>query len=88
MRSARCAGGGKVTFEAPLADLPPGTFVELGGEAVLVWRGGLLGWSFAGYSGASLPSMPSTSVRVLTPASVVRVFRAGFVPGVHASAIG
>lgn len=79
-------GGGKVTFEAALVDLPPGTFIELGGEAFLVWCGGLLRWSFAGYSGAQLLHAPSTPVRVLTPASVVRVFRSGFVPGVHASA--
>ena len=79
-------GGGKVTFDAPLGDLPPGTFVELGGEAVLVWRGGFLRWSFAGYNGAPLPSAPSTPVRVLTPISIVHVFRSGFVPTVHVSA--
>lgn len=79
-------GGGKITFEAALADLPPGTFIELGGEAVLVWRRGLLRWSFAGYSGDQILLAPSTPVRVLTPASVVRVFRSGFVPTVHVSA--
>ena len=79
-------GGGKVTFEALLAELPPGAFIEVDGEAFLVWRGGLLRWSFDGYSGGQSLPASSTRVRVLTPASVVRVFRSGFVPGVHASA--
>ena len=74
------------TFEAPLAELPAGTFIELGGEAFLVWRGGLLRWSFVGYGSAPLPFAPSTPVCVLTPRSVVQVFRSGFVPTVHVSA--
>jgi hypothetical protein len=81
-------GGGKVTFDAPLGELPSGTFIELDGAAFLVWRGGLLRWSFDGYSGGQSLPVPSTAVRVLTPASIVRVFRAGFVPSVHASAEG
>ena len=79
-------GGGKVTFDAPLADLPPGTFIEFGKDALLVWRHGLLRWSFSGYSRVHSPPAPSTLARVLTPASVVRVFRSGFVPGIDASA--
>lgn len=79
-------GGDKVTFEAPLADLPPGTFIELAGEALLVWGGSLLRWTFAGYAGFSPVSAPMDPVCVLTPRSLVQMFRSGFVPSVHTSA--
>jgi len=76
----------KRTFTAKLGSLPAGTMIEVDGTPLLVWRGKLLPWSFEGYgkSQASLPS--STSVQVLTPASVVRVFASGFTPQVHLSA--
>lgn len=78
-------GGGKVIFEAPFADFPSGTFIELNAEAFLVWHGRLLHWSFGGYSEGRLPPAQSALVRVLTPASVVRVFSSGFVPDIHVS---
>jgi hypothetical protein len=76
----------KRTFVAQLGSLPAGTMIAVEGTPLLIWRGKLLPWSFEGYgkSRASLP--PSTSVQVLTPASVVRVFAAGFTPQVHLSA--
>lgn len=80
-------GGGKVTFDAPLADLPQGTFIDCGGEALLLWGRGLLRWSFEGYSGHQA-ALPGNLVCVLTPRSVVQTFRSGFVPTVHASAEG
>ncbi|OGA47468.1 MAG: hypothetical protein A3G24_14420 [Betaproteobacteria bacterium RIFCSPLOWO2_12_FULL_62_13] len=78
--------GRKVIFEGTFGDLPPGTFIELDGNAVLVWHRGLLRWFFEGYSRLDESPAASASVRVLTPASVVTVFRAGFSPGVHVSA--
>ena len=78
--------GAKVTFEAPLSSLPLGAFVEINGEAFLVWRQGLARWSFLGYSAARVQPAPSTSVRVLTPESIVRTFAVGFRPTVHPSA--
>ena len=80
--------GTKVTFEAPLSSLPPGAFVEIDGEALLVWRRGLKHWSFSGYSAAKVNPAPPTRVRVLTPASVVRTLAIGFRPTVHLSANG
>ena len=76
----------KRTFVAQLGSLPAGAMIDVDGTPLLVWRGKLLPWSFDGYgkSQASLPS--STSVQVLTPASVVRVFASGFTPQVHLSA--
>lgn len=79
--------GGKLTFDAPLADLPRGTFIEVGAEGLLVWEKELLRWSFEGYSSYPVASLPNL-VRVLTPRSVVQTFRSGFVPTVHASAKG
>ena len=80
--------GAKVTFEAPLSSLPLGVFVEINGEALLVWRQGLIRWSFAGYSAANVQPAPSTRVRVLTPNSIVRTLAVGFLPTVHPSANG
>ena len=78
-------GGGKASYEAPVADLPSGTFIELGAEAFLVWEKRLLRWSFSGYCGALEPPAPSTRVRVLTPAGIVRMFRSGFIPNTLAT---
>lgn len=80
-------GGGKVTFEAPMNALPPGTMFALDGGACLVWEGRLHRWSFDGYARMSQPIV-DRPVRVLTPASLVRVFAAGFVPQVHDSCRG
>lgn len=80
--------GAKVTFEALLSSLPLGAFVEIDGEALLVWRQGLTRWSFSGYSPAKVQPAPSTRVRVLTPDSVVRTLAVGFRPTVHPSANG
>lgn len=77
--------GAKKTFEAPLSSLPKGTFVEIGGEAFLIGRRGLALWSFWGYSVARVQTIPSTSVRVLTPESIVRTLAVGFQPAVHQS---
>lgn len=78
-------GGQKVTFEATLADLPAGTFIEAAGNAVLVTTHGLMRWSFDGYEPADSIA-PPTRVQVLTPAPVVRTFQAGLRADVHASA--
>lgn len=78
--------GTKTTFERPLADLSFGTFIDVEGEALLVWRPGLMQWSFTGYSPYRRKLSPSTAVRLLTPESIVRTFSAGFLPTVHPSA--
>lgn len=79
-------GGNKISFEAPVKDLPQGTLIDVDGVALLVWRDALLPWSFEGY-GPVRDDLPfSTMVRVLTPKSVIRVFAQGFRPDVHPSA--
>ncbi len=76
---------GKQTYTAAVAELPPGSFFEHAGVARLVWGTGPLVWSFTGYTqGDPLP--PDTQVEVLTPRSIVQLFRGGFQPCVHESA--
>lgn len=80
------ADGEKITFDAKLKDLPPGTFIDVDGDAMLLWRGKMRAWSFEGYGkGLALPQS-SAIVRVLTPASIVRMLTAGFSPQVNVSA--
>lgn len=76
---------GKRTYTASVADLPCGTFFEHEGHARLVWPTGVLVWSFLGYTKGD-PLAPDTQVEVLTPRSIVQLFRAGFRPEVHPSA--
>jgi hypothetical protein len=72
-------------FFAPLSSLPPGVMVEVGGRPCLHLDGGLRAWSFEGY-GPALPAPQGKRVRVLTPRTIVRAIRAGFLPAVHESA--
>ncbi|MGH8597799.1 MAG: hypothetical protein ACREXT_14175 [Gammaproteobacteria bacterium] len=79
-------GGEKITYLALLSTLPSGTFVEHAGEAKL-WRNGRLQrWSLTGYAAPEIPQNPSQELTVLTPRSVVRMFEAGFNPGVYGDA--
>ena len=77
-------GGGKIKFSAAVKDLPPGTMFEHENAAFLVWKGATHRWSFDGYTPSSV-QIGTQSVNVLTPASIVRIYTNGFVPGVHAS---
>lgn len=80
-------GGEKVMYEETLEMLPDGVMTELDdANAYLVWRGQLLRWSFDGYARGEAPRLAAPNARVLTPASIVRMFRHGFQPDVHASA--
>jgi hypothetical protein len=78
-------GGGKVTFNAALNDVPSGALFEYEGAPFLVRNGAVLRWSFDGYTRSALVA-GSQPVKVLTAASIVRMYRDGFVPGVHAPA--
>ena len=72
----------KKTYEADLASLPSGTFVEIDGVAFLLWKGKLWQWSFSGYSDVKVTAVPNT-VTVLTPESIVTMFADGFETKVH-----
>ena len=70
---------------AEIASQPSGTFIELDGAAWLLWHAHLLAWSAAGYT-VRRPAPRTGVVAVVTPAALVAVLRAGYVPGVHPSA--
>ena len=78
---------GKITFDAPLAELPDGTVVAAGEQALLKWNAALLPWSFEGY-GAPRPAASDAVVTVLTPLPIVEILRAGYRPDVHPTAEG
>lgn len=75
----------KQTYVAAAADLPVGTFFALAGQARMVWAAGPLTWSFHGYTQGDTVA-PETQVEVLTPRSIVQLFRGGFRPQVHETA--
>lgn len=85
----------KITFDARLADLPPGVMVEVGsdptsrrgisGRYCLCIDGVVLPWSPSGY-GAEIEARPDLDVRVLTPRSIVAVIAGGYQPMLHPSA--
>lgn len=75
----------KRTYHAEIATLPDGVYLALDGRAWLLWRGSLLAWSAGAYT-ARRPAPRSGVVEVLTPATLVAVFRAGYAPSVHPSA--
>jgi len=75
----------KVTFQAPLSDLPDGTFVRLPDGPALVFGQALLPWTPAGY-GKPLPRPSGSESTVLTPAPIVAVLAAGYAPHLHPTA--
>jgi hypothetical protein len=76
------------TFKATLSDLPDGTFISFGDltQAYLWHRNQLFAWSFVGYTKV-LSFDNQQVVTVLTPQSYIAVFKAGYVPQVHFSAV-
>lgn len=72
-------GGAGETQTAMLKDLPSGVFVclEHAGQPLLLLSGKLFPWTVQGYlAPISIPD--TTEVQVLTPASIVKTFKAGF----------
>ena len=76
--------------EAPLDDLPDGTFVLQDGAPFLVVGSQLLRWTPGGYT-ERRPRPAAARAEVVTPPSLVAVLRAGWeplVPLLHPSALG
>jgi hypothetical protein len=86
LQKDRVDAGGKKKYDSSFELLPPGTMIELGGDACLIWRDRLFVWSFAGYKPYERKFDPTKKVKVLTPSSIVRIYANGFVPQVHVSA--
>lgn len=82
LHAQRLDGRAKRTYRANLLALPDGTFVRIDDAAHIVWRGELAAWSDTGYTKRRAIGGP-LEVEVLTPASIVEIFRAGYVPAVH-----
>jgi len=80
----RLAGGARVTYPAPLRELPDGVFIVSDGEAWLVNDGGLRRWTPAGYTDRIDPF--DGPAAVLTPRATVAAIRAGYHPLLHPSA--
>ena len=77
--------GVRRTYQAPLAGLPSGTMVDIGGGPWLVHDGRLLAWAPGGY--AERPGeVPRGPVTVITPQVTVAVLAAGYRPVLHPSA--
>jgi hypothetical protein len=75
--------GSKITYTGTLKDLPDGTFVIYKDQPAVVVGSSIYPWSPFGYEkGVRLPG--EEKLMVLTPKSVVRAFRAGYVPQIAA----
>ena len=77
--------GVRRTYQAPLAGLPSGTMVDIGGDAWLVADGRLLAWTPGGYAERPV-TVPGGPVTVITPRVTVAVLAAGYQPVLHPSA--
>jgi hypothetical protein len=74
----RLIGGARVTYTAPLRELPDGTFIVHDDESWLVNDGGLRRWTPAGYTDRI--DQFDGPAAVLTPRSTVAAIRAGYRP--------
>lgn len=72
-------GNAKVTFPAHIGELPDGTFVQLEEKPYLLKGKLLYPWTPFGYE-TGMAGDENREVTVLTPASVVNAFKAGYVP--------
>ncbi len=84
LHAERLDGKRKRTWCAGVETLPDGTYVLIDGNAYIIWRGKLAAWSDGGYR--DFRAIPENmKADVLTPPSIVAVFRAGYEPGAHPS---
>ncbi len=67
----------------PVAQLPEGAMVQVGGESFLIVQGRALQWSMAGYRNAD---GEIGDAMLLTPPSTLRALSAGYQPVLHPSA--
>jgi hypothetical protein len=69
----------KITYTAPIKDLPDGTFIQIEGQPYLLANKMIYHWTPAGYE-KGIPQTTDAKVEVLTPKSTVNTFRAGYRP--------
>jgi hypothetical protein len=78
------ADGSKILFKANIGELPYGTFIEFEGEPYVLANKLIYHWTPFGYD-RKIQLRSLTEVQVLTPASTVQAFRAGYVPQIFLS---
>ncbi len=76
----------KRSYSANLKGLPDGTFILLNDKPYLILENAIFLWTPDGYEGPCT-SQDRKRVQVLTPKSMVEVFRAGYQPQIHNSVI-
>lgn len=84
LHAERVDGRKKRTWRSNIAALPDGTYVTVEGSARILWHGNLAAWTGNGYTGRITPPA-QLEVDVLTPRSIVALFKSGYVPAVHAT---
>jgi hypothetical protein len=77
----RLVDGARVTYQAPLSELPDGVFIVHDDEFWLLNDGSLHRWSPAGYTDRI--DQFDGPAAVLTPRATVEAIRAGYRPDVH-----
>ena len=77
--------GVRRSYTAPLAELPDGVMVSIGGAPFLVHDGRLAAWTPGGYRDCRRAE-GATPVAVITPRATVAVLSAGYRPVIHPSA--
>ena len=85
LHDERIGDNRKITWKAPLNELPHGAMVLIDNAAYAVSDNGLLAWNASGYRKTNHDRLPDT-VEVLTPSSVVKTFSRGFRPVFHHTA--
>ena len=75
----------KVTFNAIVSSLPEGTIFEHESNSYLIWEDQYFLWTHHGYMKTMQAVSIDTCVAVLTPASIVAIYRLGFKPQIHPS---
>lgn len=75
----------KITYRAPVTELPDGVMIRTGGQCGLLLGGRLRPWFLGGYGPGS--RRLSGTAEVLTPPSAVAAITAGYQPMVHPTAI-
>ena len=84
MHKDRINKGVKITHTAKLKELPDGTIFSYKRAAYLIFESNIYLWSFEGYSLSKIINAPD-EVDVLTPKSIVNLFKFGFKPEIHKS---
>lgn len=84
LHAERLNGRDKRVWRADIGTLPDGTYVAIDGVARIVWGSELVAWGDGAY-GDRLQCPRHGEVDVLTPPSIVAIFKAGYQPKVHST---